>query len=450
MHARRVRPDAGPIDRRRLAAAGLSAVLPGLGQAFNRRSRLAVLFLVPPLVLIGITVFLFSTRSSVRLAAWAAAPEVLATLLTLNIVLLVWRLLAVGQAFLDTSRRGPTGRLGILGIALIALAVIVPHVLVNRYGTAFRDTFAQVFEPGRRPNGSESLQAGPADDERVTVLLVGVDRSPSRTTNLTDTMIVASLDPVGGTVSMVSVPRDLVDVPLGNGDQFGPKLNSLVEYAESHPDEFPDGGLATLRRAIGALLGVEIHYQAEINLNGFRRMVDAVGGVEVEVERPIDDPSYNGGSGFSIDAGRHHLDGATALAYVRSRKGLGESDFTRAIRQQQILVALREAVTTDGSLLWELPALLRAVGSTIRTDVPYARLPRLAAIADEIDRDDVVTALIRHPLVRSVDTRYGSSLQPDLAAIREVADGLFPEPGVEPRPWPTPDPTARPTATPAP
>ena len=443
MQARRVRPDTGPIDRRRLAAAGLSAVLPGLGQAFNRRSRLALLFLGPSLLLVVVAAFLLNTQSTARLAAWAASPVVLATLLTLNVLVLAWRVLAVGQAFLDTRRSGPTGRLGVVGIAVLALAVIIPHLVVYQYGTVFRDTFAQVFDPSTRPNDAPP-PAGPASDERLTILLVGADRSPSRTTNLTDTMIVASLDPVGKSVSMVSVPRDLIDVPLGDGNTYGPKLNSLMEYADRRPDEFPDGGMATLQRAIGALLGVDIHFHAEINLNGFRKMVDAVGGVDIEVARAIDDPSYNGGQGFSIDAGRHHLDGKTALAYVRSRKGAGDSDFTRALRQQQVLVALRDAVTEDGSLLWELPELLRAVGGTISTDLPYQRLPALAALADEVDRTHVVSALVRHPLVRSVDTRYGSSLEPDLAAIREVAARLFPEPGVAPRPWPTPKPTAEP------
>ncbi len=443
MHARRVRPETGPIDRRRLAAAGLSAVLPGLGQAFNRRSRLALLFVGPSLLLVVVAAFLLNTQSTARLAAWAASPVVLATLLTLNVLVLAWRLLAVGQAFLDTRRSGPTGQLGVVGIAFLAVAVVVPHLVAYQYGTVFRDTFAQVFDPSTGPDDAPP-PVGPANDERLTILLVGADRSPSRTTNLTDTMIVASLDPVGKSVSMVSVPRDLIDVPLGNGNEYGPKLNSLMEYADRRPDEFPDGGMATLQRAIGALLGVEIHYHAEINLNGFRKMVDAVGGVEVEVTRAIDDPTYDGGRGFSIGVGRHHLDGKTALAYVRSRKGAGDSDFTRALRQQQVLVALRDAVTEDGSLLWELPDLLRAVGGTISTDLPYQRLPALAALADEVDRGHVISALVRHPLVRSVDTRYGSSLQPDLAAIREVAAGLFPEPGVTPKPWPTPKPTAEP------
>jgi LCP family protein required for cell wall assembly len=243
---------------------------------------------------------------------------------------------------------------------------------------------------------------------------------------------------------MVSVPRDLIGVPLGNGDTFGPKINSLIDYADRHRDEFPEGGREALRRALAALLGIDIHYQAQVNLNGFRKMVDAVGGVDLDVTRAIDDPSYDGGRGFTIDVGRHHLDGKTALAYVRSRKGAGDSDFTRAIRQQQVLVALRDAVTRDGSLLWELPALLDAVSGTIRTDLPYARLPELAAIMDEIDDGNVVKALVRHPLVRSVDSQYGSSLQPDLDAIRAMAAKLFPAPGVEPEPWPTPTPTASP------
>ena len=115
MHARRVRPDTGHIDRRRLAAAGLSAVLPGLGQAFNRRSRLAAVFLIPSLVLLLLGFLLLSSQSLTRLAAFVVSPPVLATLLTINLLLLGWRLLAVGQAFLDTGNRGPTGRVGLVG-----------------------------------------------------------------------------------------------------------------------------------------------------------------------------------------------------------------------------------------------------------------------------------------------------------------------------------------------
>ena len=457
MHARRVRPDAGHIDRRRIAAAGLSAVLPGLGQLFNRRTRLAAIFLVPSLILVLVFALLWLTQSPTQLAARAMAPTVLGALLTLNLILLVWRLLAVGQAFLDTRWHGPTSRLGIGGIVVLALLVVVPHVLVYQYGTAFGRTFERIFEPGGVGGVSEpgaSPTPAPGLDERINVLLLGVDSLPWRTTTLTDTMMVVSLDPVGKTVSMLSVPRDLINVPLGNGDVYGPKLNSLMSYADRNPDEFPAGGVATLQRALGALLEIDIQYYARMEFPGFIDMVDAVGGVDVLVDEGFDDPTYDGyelGSrGWSIEAGRHHLDGRNALAYARARKASGESDFTRAARQQQILVALRNAVTRDGSLLWKLPDLLDAVGKTVRTDVPVELLPQLAAVVDEVDNAAITRAVIRHPLVRSEQTRYGSSLDPDVEAIREVAAKLFSEPGVKPQPWPTPKPTRAPAASPSP
>jgi polyisoprenyl-teichoic acid--peptidoglycan teichoic acid transferase len=443
VHARRVRPDTGPTDRRRLAAAGLSAVLPGLGQASNRRPRLAALFLVPSLLLVGIAVALYSSQGLTRLAAFIAAPHVLGLLLTINVVLLVWRLLAVGQAFLDTRRVGPTGRLGIVGITVIALLVGIPHVMAYRYGTAFGSAFARMFDDERA-----GAEPSPALNERINVLLVGVDATRLRTTVLTDTMMVVSLDPVGHTVTMLSLPRDLIDVPLGNGDVYGPKLNSLMAHADADPDQFPDGGLVALEDAVGALLGIDIQYHAEVRFGSLIRMVDAVGGVDVDVVQGFDDPTYDGygleGRGWSITAGRHHLDGRNALAFSRSRKAAGESDFTRALRQQQVIVALRDAVTKDGSLLWELPGLLDAVGDAVRTDLPPSRLPQLAAILDEVDDGSITRSIIRHPLVRSVNTRYGSSLEPDLVAIRQVAAGLFPEPGATPKPWPTPGPTTAP------
>jgi anionic cell wall polymer biosynthesis LytR-Cps2A-Psr (LCP) family protein len=182
-----------------------------------------------------------------------------------------------------------------------------------------------------------------------------------------------------------------------------------------------------------------------MDFEGFIDMVDAVGGVDIDVPKAIEDPGYDGFGagerGWSITAGEHHLDGVNALAYARSRKSLGESDFTRAGRQQQIIVALKDAATDGGSVFWELPGLISAVGDSIRTDLPIERLPQLAAAIDEMGKGGITRAVIRHPLVRSVDTRYGSSLQPDLPAIRAVAGRLFPATGTPPEPWPSPKPS---------
>ena len=437
-------------------------MIPGLGQLYNRRRRLAALFLIPSLILLAVAILLVQTQSPTRLAAWIVSPQVLGTLLALNALLLAWRLVAVFQAFLDTGRTGPTGRLGIAGIVIIAIVVVVPHLAVYRYGSILSDTFGQIFTGdvlGAADRRGAAARPAWHDGQRMNVLLVGVDQRGKRIANLTDTMMVASLDPVGHTVSLVSIPRDLIDTPLGDGNSFGPKLNSLMSYADARPQDFPNGGMRTLEDAIGALLGIPIHYYARIDFRGFIKMVDAVGGVDIDVPHGFSDPGYDGyhvgEKGYSITAGPHHFDGADALAYARSRKGLGESDFTRQARQQQILVALRDRATRGGSLLFQLPELLAAVGQTIRTDLPADQLPELAAIMQDVGHKDLTSVVIRAPLVKSKSTRYGDSQEPDLAAIAAVAAGLFSQPGTDPVPWPSPKPTkapktrASPTPTPA-
>jgi LCP family protein required for cell wall assembly len=275
---------------------------------------------------------------------------------------------------------------------------------------------------------------------------MGVDAAPDRQAALTDTLIVVSLDTKAKTVSMVSIPRDMVNVPLGNGNTYGPKINSLLGYANSHPDEFPKGGTQAVEDAVGALLGIPIQYFATVDLGGFSRVVNAVGGVDILVARPLSDPSYSGfgiRGGWSITAGPHHLDGANALAYARIRKAPGESDFTRADRQQQILVAIRDQAVKS-SLLLSLPSLLDALSRTIRTDVPLSILPDLAALADEIGGGQTTRVVIQPPLVSYDENQYGSVLIPDLKQIRQVAKLLFPPVGTPPKPWPTPTPTPAP------
>jgi LCP family protein required for cell wall assembly len=357
-------------------------------------------------------------------------------------LLLAWRLLAVSQAFLDTRRPGPTGRLGVIGMVIVLTFVAVPHVVGWRYGSILGDTFAQIFNGDGFTDDGVAAGPIPKDGERINVLLVGVDAVADRQATLTDTMMVASLDPVGRTVSLLSVPRDLVNTPLGNGNVFGPKLNSLLGYADRHPDEFPQGGMRALEDAIGALLDIPIHYYARLDFGGFITMVDAVGGVDVTVAKGFEDPGYDGfgfdGRGYSITEGEHHLDGASALAYARSRKGKGESDFTRAARQQQILAAMRDQMGEGAGLLFELPGLLGAVGRTMRSDMPVDQLPTFAAILDEVDREDMVSVVIRHPLIHPVSTRYGASQEGDLPAIRAMAAALFPPPGTPPTAWSPP------------
>ena len=231
-------------------------------------------------------------------------------------------------------------------------------------------------------------------------------------------MMVASLDPVGHTVSLLSLPRDLIDMPLGNGDTFGPKLNSLMSYADRNPKQFPKGGMRTLEDAVGALLDIPIHYYARLDFRGLIKMVDAVGGVDIVAPRAFEDPGYDGyglgRKGFSITAGKHHLDGADALAYARSRKALGESDFTGRPASSRSSSPCRPGVPRRQPAL---PAARAARRGRQHDPDGHARGATAGARRDRRGgrprrRDGVV---IRSPLVHPKSTRYGDSQAPDLA-----------------------------------
>lgn len=460
-HARRLQPDTGPVDRRRVLAAALSAIVPGLGQAANARWRLAAIFLVPSLLVGLVALLVVQSQSPTRLAASLIVPSALVALMVLNVLILAWRLVSVGHAFTDRRFALPPGRGALIGLALVVAFTAAPHAIGGYYGYVAWDTFESIFtDPGSgdpvaggNPDDDPGSTAGPKPEpqERINVLLLGLDSGTGRSHTLTDTMIVASLDPVGETVSMVSVPRDLVNVPLGDGRTFEPKLNSLLSYANRNKDEFPQGGTRALQDAIGALLGIDIHYYAKVDLAGFVEMVDAVGGIDLTVRRALSDPDYGGygvGPGWSIEPGRHHLDGANALAYARIRKSAGESDFTRAERQQQVLVAIRNAAVSGGDVLLRLPGLMNAIGDSVRTDVPPESFPELAAMAEAISNSDTVKVVLKAPLIRRgpTDSPYGYVLVADVDRIHQVAERVFSEPGTPPTPWPTPRPSATPSS----
>jgi LCP family protein required for cell wall assembly len=458
--ARHRAPTTGATDRRRLTAAALSAVVPGLGQAYNGRGPLAARLAVPALVLIALAAVALLALRPAELLATLIVPRTLGVVLILNAVVLAWRLFAVGHAFMDARFEGSIGRSAVIGLALIVTFVAVPQVIGGYYGYLAFGAFGRIFDRTDRDDPNRAQQAPPlgptpAGGARVNVLLMGVDSGFGRAHALTDTLIVVSLDPVGKTVSMVSVPRDMVSVPLGNGNKFGPKINSLLSYAGEHRAEFPGKNpTRVLEDAIGTLLGIPIHYYAKVNLAGFVKVVDAVGGVEVNVKTPLLDPDY-GGYGFQpgteIKAGRQHMDGATAEAYARIRKSGTETDFTRAARQQEVLVAIRDAAIKR-NLLFSLPSLLDALADTVQTDLPPEQLPGLAALAEEIGGPRTVRVVIHSPLVHSGEPNnpYGSVQVPVLDKILAMARLVFPPPGTPPTPWPTPSPsrTPRPSRTP--
>ena len=449
-----------PAGRTKRYVAGLlSALIPGAGHLVLGRRLLAGVFFAPILVLAGAIVVLLLTNDRAGLAARLVDPAVLAGFLVLQLGILAWRLVALGSS-LAIARPPRYGAVDVLPVALLAGLVILPQAYLGTVTNIARQTALEVFQPADagpvwHPSASPSttpttLPSGvtPAPGasapsptpaiHRLTVLLIGEDSGVGRQTALTDTMIVASLDPIGKTVSMLSIPRDLVDAPIPGGGVWHEKINSLAAYARHHPETFPGSngdGQAVLAGTISELIGVPIDYWAQVNLGGLIRIVDTVDGVDVAVAHGFCDPGYDeyGQQGFGIPAGRWHLSGSQALAYARVRKASGESDFTRAARQQEILVGLRDALVRGG-FLGDPIGFLEAIGQTLRTNVPPSVLPDAARFASEIGRDRVFQAVIRYPLVRPTpqpDPR-GSIQIPDVAGIRVLAASLFPDPGIEP------------------
>ncbi len=436
-------------------AALLSFVFPGLGQAYNGDAGIAWALAAPIILLaFGVIVALSALRGDLLLKFLDI--RFLATLLVLDALLLAWRLFAVIHAYLRREHPHPMRWTTCAGVAVVIFTIGM-HLLPGYWAVKAIDTLNSVARGGSGGNSElydsfggialdfPSPSGAPQAHGRINVVLVGIDWKPGRTEHLTDTILVVSLDPVTGHTAMISIPRDLYGVKLPDGRTYNAKINSLLIIATNNKQRYPLGGVGTLKATVGELLGIKIDYFAAINLLGFKQAVESIGGVDVNVTRAIRDPTYrfdNGKTGFYLSAGRHHLNGEDALAYVRSRKGAGDNDFTRAARQQQLLTAIRDKLTA-ANLLTQLPSLLDSVKSTLSTDVPSSEFPLLARAVQDAGLAEVQRAVIQPPLVHSVFPGPGGAyiLVPDFAAILDLGRRLMgDEVGASPSPSASPTP----------
>lgn len=250
--------------------------------------------------------------------------------------------------------------------------------------------------------------------QRITVLFAGSDSTPDRVAAghgpLTDSMVVASISADHTSLSMVALPRDTVDIPLGNGAIWNLKANAIrFSY-----------GMEGLEAALETTYSVPIDYWIEINMPDFPRLVDALGGLWINVPYAISDSQI----GFSINPGWQRIDGATALSYARSR--YTDSDYARAGRQMQLLTALAHRISLIGDDL-DLGQLL-ALLTTLRTNAPLSDLPTLLqVVGDAADANVSATVLSppRFALFAGVDGPRGWVMIPNLAEMRGYVRAVF-------------------------
>lgn len=259
--------------------------------------------------------------------------------------------------------------------------------------------------------------------ERVTILLMGIDRRPDETYSRTDTMILATIDPSGKTAGMLSIPRDLwVTVP-GYGEY---RINQAHYLGEKN--KYPGGGPALAMKTLQYNLGVPIHFYVKVDFDGFRRIVDTLGGIDVDVPYTIDDPTYPdenyGYDPFYIEAGPQHLDGEDALKYARTRHTAG-ADFARSERQQQVLLAIREKAL-QLNIVPKIPELWDTMGDSVETDLQLVDILELAKLADDIKAEDIETAVIDQNMTVDYITDQGAQvLLPIRDKIRPVVESMF-------------------------
>jgi LCP family protein required for cell wall assembly len=411
-------------------AVALSAIWPGLGQWYLGDVRRAAFLGLPSLILL-LPMIVALLRGPDGVISLLVVPQNALILTVAIMVSLVCRLASIWLVWRTFDPATRAGQRMLAG--LLALIVLVSHLAAGygAYGLfgvttrVFGGQIADLPDPSQPAAslGVVVLPSAPpplAPDQRFSILLVGSDFGTGYNHSLTDSMMVISVDPTTAGVVMVSLPRDIAHFQLYSGGTYDGKLNSLMTRAENDPGRYPDGGLGTLSKAIAYLIGIPIDYVAYINLGGFEKLIDAVGGVDVTVTRAIDDNFYqfpNGPKGFYLPVGPAHLDAAHAVAFVRSRYGAGDNDFTRARRQQDLLVALK-AKLTNPAILPSLPRILDALSRLISTNFPPDQISRILELSHQVKVDLIKRSVLGPPYAVTPPGGGGEYiLVPDMARM---------------------------------
>lgn len=260
---------------------------------------------------------------------------------------------------------------------------------VTAIGLAVAYSIASSIEPKfERPTYVEQAKAG----DRINVLILGVAGATEQGGYLTDSIMVASISQKSGKVTMISIPRDTwVKSSVGNR-----KINSVYSTARSRYDR--ERALTISKNTVEGFLGHPIHHAAVVDFEIFEAIIDELGGLDIFVEKTINDPYYPaanyGYQRFYIAAGQQNIDGATALKYARSRQTT--SDFDRARRQQEIIYAIKEKAL-NLKLLTDFNKLGKIFGiyeEYVNTDLSAKDIIKLAKIGIGIEKEDITQTVL--------------------------------------------------------
>jgi LCP family protein required for cell wall assembly len=398
----------GRVPRRTLGRAllitGAAAVLPGSGHLLLRRRIGALILGVFVLGLAALALFVLLTPRS-RLFGYLFSPGVLRwAIVSCAVAALLWVSVVVRTYRLARPRPlDVAGRVGGAAVVLLlCLAVIAPFAYAASLANAQRSLVNALFP---------SLGADDAnvfDKPRINILVVGSDAGADRTGARTDSMGVASIDTQTGRTTLFGLPRNIEYAQFPPGSKMAERfpngfhdrreptsgnylLNAVYAYGTDNPDVAPPGpsnnpGLNLLTSSVSYMLGLNLDYYLEMDMRGFSSIVDALGGLDVDVGP---NPIPLGGIGPDgeqvrpfgyIPPGRQHLTGEFALWFARSRTY--SSDFERMGRQRCLIQDLISQKSPQ-DVLRNYQAVADATANSLATDIPQSVLPSLLALADQ-------------------------------------------------------------------
>ncbi|MAG35425.1 MAG: hypothetical protein CL878_04145 [Dehalococcoidia bacterium] len=338
---------------------------------------------------------------------------------------------AASPAYPDLRRRGKT-RVGrdrwrrYIYLVVVALLIGVPLgtvagtvLVLSRYPvapTSPRTASAAIPAPETRTTQvAEPPLPQWTESRRVNILVLGTDqRNGEQFAPRTDSIIVVSIDPLTKTAGMLSLPRDLwVTIPGAGEDRIN------VAYTI--------GGTALARQTVAQFLGVPIHHHVVIGFAGFQKAIDLIGGIVVDVERPLKDDRYpdnrHGVQRIFLQPGLQRMDGKTALWYARTRHA--DSDYHRARRQQEVVFAVKEAGLRP-HLLRRAPELLTILGENIQTDLGLRQALALSLLAKDIELSKTVHRVVDETATMSKTVNGGAQVEvPDRAAVQALVREIF-------------------------
>ena len=270
-------------------------------------------------------------------------------------------------------------------------------------------------------NVAPELLSGEGDG-RVNILMMGVGGKNHPGGDLTDTLMVLSVDPVNKKAAMLSVPRDLwVKMPVNYFGSYQ-KINAAYSSGKykylgkndmsNNNQQAVEAGFASVSEAVSGVLGININYHVLVDFQAFEQAVDTVGGVTLDVKEQLYDPTMaweNANNPVLAPQGIQSMGGKRALMFARSRET--SSDFARSERQRQLLIALKQKVLTLGTLSSpaKIDGLLNAFGDNVRTDLSPQAANRLVSIMRGIQDSEIASLSLTSPNNLVTTDRVGDS-----------------------------------------